>query len=49
MKQRCDVAPGVPEPSSWAMLVIGFAATGAILRRRQHRELAQPQVDANHG
>jgi hypothetical protein len=41
-----DVAPGVPEPSSWAMLVIGFAATGAILRRRQHRELAQPQVDA---
>lgn len=41
-----DVAPGVPEPSSWAMLVIGFAATGAFVRRRHHRGLAQAQVDA---
>lgn len=30
-----DVAPGVPEPASWAMLVFGFAATGAVLRQRR--------------
>ncbi|WP_017666915.1 PEPxxWA-CTERM sorting domain-containing protein [Sandarakinorhabdus sp. AAP62] len=26
---------GVPEPSSWAMLIIGFGLTGATLRRRR--------------
>lgn len=25
---------GVPEPSSWAMLIIGFGLTGAVMRRR---------------
>jgi len=25
---------GVPEPASWAMMLIGFGATGAVLRRR---------------
>jgi len=33
-------APGyhaLPEPSSWAMLLIGFAAIGTALRRRRHR------------
>ena len=29
-----DVQPGVPEPASWAMLVIGFGLTGTALRRR---------------
>ena len=24
------VAPGVPEPSSWAMMLIGFAAVGSL-------------------
>jgi len=25
----------VPEPASWAMMMIGFGATGAMLRRRR--------------
>jgi hypothetical protein len=28
------VAPGIPEPSSWAMLVAGFGLVGAAARRR---------------
>jgi hypothetical protein len=27
--------PGVPEPESWVMLIIGFGLTGAALRRRR--------------
>lgn len=27
--------PGVPEPSVWAMMVLGFAGLGAVLRRRR--------------
>ena len=27
----------VPEPKSWAMLILGFGAVGAITRRRQRR------------
>ena len=33
----CDVnggPPGVPEPSAWALMILGFGATGAALRRR---------------
>lgn len=29
------VAPGVPEPRSWALLISGFGLTGAVLRRRR--------------
>lgn len=29
------VGGAVPEPESWAMLIIGFGLTGALLRRRQ--------------
>ncbi|MEN9933026.1 MAG: hypothetical protein RIS17_1599 [Pseudomonadota bacterium] len=28
---------GVPEPASWAMLIIGFGMTGAAMRRRRQR------------
>lgn len=27
--------PGVPEPATWAMMIMGFGAAGAILRRRR--------------
>lgn len=30
----------VPEPSSWAMLILGFTAIGAALRRRRRRALS---------
>lgn len=30
-----DGAPGVPEPSSWLLMVVGFGALGAGLRRRE--------------
>lgn len=31
-----SIASAVPEPSSWAMMIIGFGAIGAALRRRQN-------------
>ena len=27
--------PGVPEPSTWAMMIIGFGAAGSMIRRRK--------------
>ena len=27
-------APGIPEPSSWALMILGFGSAGAALRRR---------------
>lgn len=30
-----NIGGGVPEPSSWALLIIGFGLTGAALRRRR--------------
>ena len=29
-----DVENGVPEPSSWAMLIVGFGGVGVVARRR---------------
>ncbi len=29
-----DVLPGIPEPSTWALLILGFGAVGGALRRR---------------
>ena len=26
---------GVPEPGAWALMIVGFAGTGALLRRRR--------------
>jgi hypothetical protein len=34
-----SVSSDVPEPANWAMLVVGFAATGAFLRRAPKRAL----------
>lgn len=34
-----DTGPGpIPEPSTWAMLLLGFGATGFALRRRQSKQ-----------
>jgi hypothetical protein len=30
-----DPGPGVPEPSTWAMMIIGFGAAGSMIRRRK--------------
>ena len=30
-----SVGAAVPEPASWAMMLIGFAGIGAVLRRRR--------------
>jgi hypothetical protein len=26
----------VPEPSSWALMIVGFGGIGAVLRKRRH-------------
>jgi hypothetical protein len=31
------IAPAVPEPSTWAMLLIGFAGIGYVARRGRHQ------------
>lgn len=30
--------PSVPEPATWAMMLVGFAGAGAALRRRRHQK-----------
>ena len=32
-----DVGPGIPEPSTWAMMLLGFAGLGSALRRQASR------------
>ena len=33
-------AGGVPEPASWALMILGFGGTGAMLRRRRQARMA---------
>lgn len=33
-----NFAPGVPEPGTWAMMILGFFAAGMALRRRTRRQ-----------
>jgi len=35
-----DPVPAVPEPSSWAMMILGFAILGGAMRYKRHRRLA---------
>lgn len=37
------LAPGVPEPGTWALLIAGFGCTGAAMRRRRTGPGAQPR------
>jgi PEP-CTERM motif-containing protein len=34
------VTPGVPEPSTWAMMILGFAGVGFMAYRRRHQASA---------
>ncbi|QNP43594.1 PEP-CTERM sorting domain-containing protein [Sphingomonas daechungensis] len=38
---RVTVSPAVPEPATWAMMLLGFGAAGFVLRRRRRPVLAQ--------
>jgi len=38
---RYDVASALPEPGTWAMMIVGFGAIGLALRRRRSPALAQ--------
>jgi hypothetical protein len=35
--------PGVPEPSTWALMLLGFGTAGALLRRRRLRPALTPR------
>jgi len=37
---RTDLIPTVPEPATWALMLIGFGAVGALLRRSRRRSRA---------
>jgi len=37
-----DLTVGVPEPAAWALMLLGFGATGAAIRRRKRVDAATP-------
>lgn len=36
-----NVAPPIPEPATWALMLLGFGAVGFVVRRRRRPALAQ--------
>lgn len=44
LQDRIDLSTGVPEPSSWALLIAGFGVVGAAQRRRRSRPSRVPLV-----
>jgi hypothetical protein len=38
--ENATLAAGVPEPAAWGMLIAGFGAGGAVLRRRRRMRIA---------
>ena len=41
---RDALGGGVPEPAAWTMMILGFGAVGAVLRRRRHAAPAQAAI-----
>lgn len=39
-----DVIPGVPEPATWTVMVVGFGMVGAAMRRGNRQSQPQPGV-----
>jgi hypothetical protein len=39
-----DGPPGVPEPATWAMMIVGFGAAGVAMRRRRQATKALAQL-----
>ena len=37
-------APGVPEPATWAMMLLGFGGIGMAMRRRRSKENGLLQI-----
>ena len=37
---RSDLTAGVPEPATWALMILGFGGVGALLRRRRREAFA---------
>lgn len=42
--QAITVSQAVPEPGTWAMMLIGFSATGFVIRRRRRSGNSLPQT-----
>lgn len=41
-EDRQDVAGGVPEPATWAMMLLGLGAIGAAMRATRRRAVGSP-------
>jgi len=41
---RATVTPAVPEPATWAMMLLGFGSVGFAMRRRRYIELTTHQA-----
>ena len=43
-----DIVQGVPEPTTWAMMLLGFGGIGMAVRRRREKTLLQSGVTQHH-
>lgn len=44
-----SIAPAVPEPATWLMMILGFGLLGSALRRRRNRQRAAGSSTASSG
>ena len=40
VSEVAGIVAGVPEPASWALMILGIGATGAALRNQRRRQLS---------